>query len=115
MSIVVSGVLLILAGAGGTFGGLLVCSHLDLGFAFEDLRADVLKCLGVAAVVVALGGGLLWMWPNIRVIAPLPVVYYLAMKLSWLELEGPEILVAGLGALLAMGLAAAATMSWLVG
>jgi hypothetical protein len=40
--LVISG--LVLANAAGTFVGLLISSYLG-GFAFENLRADVLECL----------------------------------------------------------------------
>ena len=49
----------------------------------------------VAAIVVLGAAGLVALAPDPRVLLPFLVVYYIAMKLSWLDLEPLDILVAG--------------------
>ena len=53
-----------------------------------------MKCLVLAAVVVSISAGLLALAPNPRVLLPVPIVYFIVIKLSWLELETPEVFVA---------------------
>lgn len=99
MMLVFAILVLILANAAGTFAGLLLCSYLGLGFGFGDLKYDVLKCLALAAIVLVPASALLCWAPHPGVILPFLIVWFIVMKLLWLDLEKAEIVVTGLVAL----------------
>jgi len=88
-------VLLVVTVAVGMFLGLLICSHVGIGFGFTDLRKDILKCVLVSIVTVAAGAGLLTLAGSLRVLLPLPVIWYIVVKLCWLELEKAEVAITG--------------------
>jgi len=100
--LVISG--LVLANAVGTFVGLLVSSYLG-GFAFENLKADVLKCVVLAVIVVLLALGLVALFQNVGDVRPayalavVPVVWFVVIKLLWLDLERMELTLAGVASL----------------
>lgn len=99
-------VVLILANAAGTFAGLLLCSHLGLGFGFGDLKYDVLRCLALAAIVLLPACGLFCWAPHPGVILPFLIVWFIVIKLLWLELQNAEIVVTGVVSLSATMVAA---------
>ena len=98
-------VLMLLVGtvALGMFLGLLICSHVGLAFGFTDLRRDILKCVVVAIVTVAAGTGLWALAKNPRVLLPLPVIWYIVVKLCWLELEKAEVAIVGVSVVVSLG------------
>ncbi|MBN2579905.1 MAG: hypothetical protein JXB10_13030 [Pirellulales bacterium] len=88
-------VLFLIGSAGGTFLGLLVCNYFGLGFAFENLRADLLKCVVIPAVPLG-AWHLLMLFPFI--VLPLWtflivffLTYWMGMKFAWLDIEMHEI------------------------
>ncbi|MGD0382629.1 MAG: hypothetical protein ABSA77_03840 [Thermoguttaceae bacterium] len=94
-------VVFILADALGVFLGLLICSSIGLGFAFEDLRWDIAKCFIVACVTIAPLYLLLYLLPLLKmpflssaIYLFTPVFFYwLCMKTAWDDLELPEIFI----------------------
>jgi hypothetical protein len=98
-------VMFLIGSAGGTFLGLLVCNYFELGFGFEDLRADILKCVLIPAA--SLGGWWLmssipfgpWMVRSALIINFF--IYWIGMKLAWPDIELHEILICCISALFA--------------
>ena len=94
-------VVFILADALGVFLGLLICSSIGLGFAFEDLRWDIAKCFIVACVTIAPLYLLIYLLPllNMPFLSSAiyfftPVFFYwLCMKTAWDDLELHEIFI----------------------
>ncbi|MGD0516967.1 MAG: hypothetical protein ABSA26_05470 [Thermoguttaceae bacterium] len=94
-------VLFILAAALGIFLGLLICSSIGLGFAFEDLRWDIAKCFIVACATIAP----LYLLPYILPSLNMPILssaiylftpvffYWLGMNTAWNDLELHEIFI----------------------
>ena len=80
----------------GLIAGLVICANTDLGdFGFTDARRDLLKCAGLALVIAAAGVGLYHLAQNARVFLALVPIFYLGVKLSWLGISTPEVVVAG--------------------
>jgi hypothetical protein len=80
----------------GLVAGLVICANTDLGdFEFADVRRDFLKCTMVALVTAAAGVGLYQLAQNARVFLALVPIFYLGVKLSWLGISTPEVVVAG--------------------
>jgi len=100
----------ILAAAVGTFIGLLICSYAGLGFGFEDLRWEVLRCLAVCTITVLSGYGLALLSPGLVLIAPL--VMGVCMKLAWPDIAGGEMVIAGFSAVSAAGIVLAHVAYW---
>jgi len=88
--------LLVLVSSVGTFTGLLVCSLLGLGFGFGKLGRDLAKCLGLSLAVVLIGVGLYTIAPNPRVLIALPLLWFIGIKLAWIDLEKSEIAITGI-------------------
>jgi hypothetical protein len=92
----------IIASALGIFLGLLICSSIGLGFAFEDLRWDIAKCFIVACATIAP----LYLLPYLLPLLNMPILssaiylftpvffYWLCMKTAWNDLELHEIFIA---------------------
>jgi hypothetical protein len=98
-------VVFLIGSAGGTFLGLLACNYFGLGFAFEDLRSDILKC--VLIPTASLGS---WWLISLIPLSPWLVrsaliinffIYWIGMKLAWLDIELHEILICCISALFA--------------
>jgi hypothetical protein len=88
----------------GVFIGLLICAHMETGdFMFTDLRRDVLKCLAISGITAAAGVGLFALSANPRVFLALPPVWFIALKICWLDLHFAEIGVIGLSCILSLG------------
>ncbi len=101
-------VVLIAANATGTFLGLLVCSYMDLGFGFTDLKWDITKCFIIAAAVILPAFAIRFIGNSYDVFylarsyaIVVCLIYVFGIKLAWLELEKAEILIVSLSALLA--------------
>jgi len=88
--------LLVLVSSAGTFVGLLVCSLLGLGFGFGRLSRDLAKCLGLSLTIVLIGVGLYGIAPNPRVLIVLPLLWFIGIRLAWMDLEKPEIVITGI-------------------
>ncbi len=97
---------LVSAAAVGAFCGLLVCSYFDLGFSFSDLKQDVLKCVWVSSLAVIPAWVLLAFVGNPYVVVAFPAIWFVCVRLSWLELNNGEVVVLGVSTLLAVGVAA---------
>ena len=106
---------LVLAAAAGSFCGLLVCSCLDGGYTYGNPMRDFLKCLVVSLVAVIPAWALLVLIRHPGVVAPFPVVWYIGVRLGWLELEKTDIVVIGLATLLSIGIAVAVLLRLLAG
>jgi hypothetical protein len=100
--------ILVTGTSAGTFCGLLACAYLDWGFAFGSLKQDLFKCFMISALAIVPAWGLLLLSGHPLVVAPFPAVWFLSMRLSWLELEKPAIVLTGLATLLGIALAAVA-------
>jgi hypothetical protein len=96
-------VLFLIGSAAGTFLGLLVCNYFGLGFAFENLRADMLKCFLIPGAAMAA-------WFLISLIPMSPallrstliinfLIFWIGMKMAWLDIEMYEIIICFIGAL----------------
>jgi hypothetical protein len=71
-------------------------SNTDLGdFGFTDTRRDLLKCVVVSIVTAGVGVGLFQLAHNGRVFLGLIPVFYLALKLSWLDFSATDVMVTG--------------------
>jgi hypothetical protein len=91
----------------GAFGGLMVCANTTLGnFSFTEPKKDFLRCAVVALVVGAAIVGLLSISRNPRVFAAVLPVWYIAVKLCWLEIEPVEIGIVAASSILAVAVAA---------
>ena len=86
----VGGVIVFIALATGLFSGLYICSLLDLGFAFTDLRIDIAKCMVVAGTVTALAFFLSRVY-GIGGSGLFPITWLIAVKLCWFDLEQAEL------------------------
>jgi len=100
----------ILAVAAGTFIGLLICSYAGLGFGFEDLRWEVLRCLALGTIAVLSAYGLGSVSPGLVLIVPL--VMAVCIKLFWPEIAGVEILIVGFSVISAAGIVLAHVAYW---
>jgi hypothetical protein len=96
-------VMFLIGAAGGMFLGLLICNYFGLGFAFENLPADILKCFLISAASLAA-------WKMIASVPLFPVlirsgliinffIYWIGMKLAWLDIEFYEIIICCVSAL----------------
>jgi hypothetical protein len=107
-------VLLVLSIAGGTFLGLLFCSYLGLGFAFEDLPWDIAKCFIIAVIAIIPGALLAYMefelFPVRACVILSGLAYCFSFKFAWLDIENPEILICSLVALFVMAITIVAFM-----
>jgi hypothetical protein len=99
-------VVLITANAVGTFVGLVVCSYMDMSFAFDDLKSDVIKCFVIAAAVVLPAFIIRYISFNYDVFLiarsyaiVVCLIYVFGVKLAWLQLEKVEMLIICLSAL----------------
>ncbi|MCC6126372.1 MAG: hypothetical protein IT426_15550 [Pirellulales bacterium] len=101
-------ILLVISLAGGTFLGLLLCNYWDLGFAFEDLRWDVAKCFIIAGITILPGAILVLCrfeyFPTRSCVILSGLAYFFSLKMAWLDMENPEILIAFLAAVIVMAL-----------
>jgi hypothetical protein len=80
----------------GLMAGLVICANTDLGdFGFTDARRDLLKCAGLALVIAAAGVGLYHLAQNARVFLVLVPIFYLGVKVTWLGISTPEVVVTG--------------------
>ena len=80
----------------GLIAGLVICANTDLGdFGFTHARHDLLKCAMVALVITAAGVGLYHLAQNARVFLALVPIFYLGVKVSWLGISTPEVVVTG--------------------
>jgi hypothetical protein len=80
----------------GMVAGLFICANTDLGdFGFTDTRRDLLKCAVVSIVTAGVGVGLFQLAHNGRVFLGLIPIFYLGLKLSWLDLSMTDVMVTG--------------------
>lgn len=74
--------------------GLVIASRLDLcTVGFDEPRKDIAKCLFIAILLGTVGGILNLISGNPKVMAAVLPVWYLAVKLSWLESSSMDIAV----------------------
>ena len=107
--------ILFLAVGVGLFAGLFVCARIEIGdFMFTELRRDILKCVLVAGVTAAAGVGLFASSQNPWVFSTLPPVWFIALKLCWLDLQIAEIGVIGASSILSLGILIALARAALV-
>lgn len=105
-------VAVILAAAAGAFVGLLICSYAGLGFGFDDLKWDALKCVGLAAMTVLTAYGL-YTWAEVwRLQAISILVGIVSMKLFWEDIAGIEMLIVAFSAISAAGIVASLIGHW---
>ena len=84
----------------GTFAGLLVSANSSFGnFSFNEPRKDVVRALVVGAVTAGVIVGLMALTRNGRVFAALIPVWYITVKLCWLELELEDFVILGFSCL----------------
>jgi hypothetical protein len=97
MSSLVLFVVLFLGIMVGMVFGLIVCANTDLGdFAFTDTRRDILKCAVISIVTAGVGVGLFQLaHHNGRVFLGLIPIFYLGLKLSWLDFSMTDVMVTG--------------------
>lgn len=89
----------------GTFLGLIVCANADISsFSPTDLRKDLLRSATVTLVTASTGVALLALTSNPRVILGLLPVWYLVVKLCWLEMGLVDILILGGSTLLVIAI-----------
>jgi hypothetical protein len=100
---VISIAILIVTSTSGTFIGLYICSLLGLGFGFGDLKRDIARCLCLSLTVVLIGVGLYSIALTPRVLIVLPVLWFIGIKLAWIDLEKPEIAITGVATLVFTG------------
>ncbi len=87
---------LFLALAMGTFAGLLVAANTSFGsFSFSEPRKDLVRSITVGLVTAGVCIGLLALSRNARVLAALLPVWYITVKLCWLEMQGVDMVVVG--------------------
>ncbi len=95
--------MLIVAHAAGTFTGLLACAYFDFGFAFDDLRRDAAKCVGLAVIVILLICGIFWVatggYVLVLVVALVPATMCGLLVWLWPDAEAPAISVAFLSSM----------------
>jgi hypothetical protein len=107
-------ILLVISIAGGTFLGLFLCNYWGLGFAFEDLPWDIGKCFIIAGLTILPGVILVLCrfeyFPTRTCVILSGLTYFFSIKLSWLDIENPEILITFLAAVIVMALTVAAFM-----
>jgi hypothetical protein len=96
MSSLVLFIVLFLGTMVGMVVGLIICANTDLGdFAFTDTRRDLLKCAVVSMVTAGVGVGLFQLAHNARVFLGLIPIFYLGLKLSWLDISVTDVIVTG--------------------
>ena len=89
--------ILFVAIAMGTFAGLLVSANSPFGsFSFAEPRKDILRSLVVGLVTAGACVGLMALTHNARVLAGLIPVWYISVKLCWLEMEMEDMVVVAL-------------------
>jgi hypothetical protein len=103
-------ILVILGASVGTFVGLLICSYAGLGFGFEDLKWEVIKCLATGTIAVLSAYVLGSFSPGLVLIVPL--VMAVCVKLFWPEIAGVEILIVGFSVISAVGIVLAHVAYW---
>lgn len=80
----------------GMVAGLIICANTNWGdFGFTDTRRDLLKCAVVSIVTAGIGVGLFQLAHNGRVFLGLIPVFYLGLKLSWLDFSMTDVMVVG--------------------
>jgi hypothetical protein len=78
----------------GVLIGLIICANTALGdFRFTDTRRELLKCIIISVIIAAAGVGLFQLTHNGRVFLGLVPIFYLGLRLSWLDITVPEVLV----------------------
>jgi hypothetical protein len=87
----------------GMFVGLTVCDRIELGdFAITDISRDLSKCAVVSVVIATVGVGLFQLSQSARVFLALVPIYYIGVRLSWLEISMPELALTGLATILSL-------------
>jgi hypothetical protein len=87
----------------GMFVGLTVCDRIDLGdFAFTDIGRDLSKCAVMSVVIAAAGVGLFQLSQSARVFLALVPLFYVGVRLSWLEISMPELALTGFATILSL-------------
>jgi hypothetical protein len=109
----VAGIIIFVALAVGTFAGLYVCSFLDLGFAFTDLRHDIAKSLIVAVVVTGITYALAKLFGGFG-LGILPLSWLIAIKICWMQLEKIELFIIFATTFLAVAVAACIALPFIV-
>jgi hypothetical protein len=78
----------------GTFAGLLVSANCSFGsFSFSEPRKDIVRSLVVGLVTAGVCVGLMALTRNPRVLAGLIPIWYITVKLCWLEMESVDMAV----------------------
>ena len=89
--------------AGGAFLGLLICANITVGnFSFEEPGKDIVRCVTVGLITAGAAAGLLAISSHPRVVYGALPVWFIVVKLCWLQLEKAE-----------LGIVAISTVLWL--
>ena len=89
-------VTLFLAIAAGTFAGLLWSANVSWGnFVFTEPGKDIVRCVTVGLVTAGTCIGLMALTSNPRVLAALLPVWFITIKVCWLEIESFDLLFVG--------------------
>lgn len=87
----------------GMVAGLMICDRIELGnFAFTDIGSDLIKCAMVSVVIAAVGVGLFQLSQSVRVFLALVPIYYVGVRLSWLDISVPELALTGFATILSL-------------
>ena len=104
MTSVVLFIALLLGIAVGVFIGLVICANTDMGdLTMTGVGRDILKCTAIALVTAAAGVGLFHLGRSPRVFLALVPVYYIGLKLCWLEITIAEMCVIALSTIGSLG------------
>lgn len=88
---------LFVAIAMGTFAGLLVAANTPFGsFSIADPRKDAVRSVVVGLVTAGVTVGLMALTRDGRVLVGLIPIWYITVKLCWLEMELVDFFVVGL-------------------
>lgn len=79
---------LFVAIAMGTFAGLIVAANTPFGsFSLQDPRKDAVRSVVVGLVTAGVCVGLMALTRNPRILVGLIPIWYVTVKLCWLEME----------------------------
>lgn len=81
----------------GTFAGLIAAANTPFGsFSFADPRKDAVRSVAVGLVTAGVCVGLMALTRDSRMLVGLIPVWYITVKLCWLEMELVDFFVVGL-------------------
>lgn len=87
----------IFAGVGlGTFIGLVVCVNVDWSsYSITEPGKEIIRSIVVGAVIAGAAAGLAALSHNPRVFLALLPVWFITVKLCWLDFELPDLVTVG--------------------